>query len=436
MGNIVAIVGRPNVGKSTLFNRLVGMRQSIVDETAGVTRDRIYGKSDWNGKEFSVIDTGGYAVNTDDVFESEIRKQALIAIEEADVVFFMVDVTCGITDFDAEIANILRRSKKQVFLIVNKVDNSERLFSVAEFYSLGLGTPWSVSSISGSGTGDLLDALVAEFKVEEHDGEEENIPNISIVGKPNVGKSSLTNALLGEDRNIVTDIAGTTRDSISTKYNKFGFNFNIIDTAGLRKKTKVTEDLEFYSGMRAIRAIEYSDVCVLMIDATSGVETQDMNIFHLIEKNKKGCVIVINKWDLFENKDSNTMKKYREAVEAKIAPFNDVPVIFTSTINKQRIFDVLQAAITVHNNRNRKILTAKLNEIMLEEIQLYPPPAIKGKYIKIKYVTQLPTPSPTFAFFCNLPQYIKNPYKRFLENKLREHFDLKGVPVSIVLRQK
>jgi GTP-binding protein len=437
MGNIVAIVGRPNVGKSTLFNRLVGMRQSIVDETAGVTRDRIYGKSDWNGKEFSVIDTGGYAVNTDDIFEIEIRKQALIAIEEADIVLFMVDVTCGITDFDTEIANILRRSKKRVFLIVNKVDNSERLYSAAEFYSLGLGAPWSISSISGSGTGDLLDALVADFQVEENFGdEEETIPNISIVGKPNVGKSSLTNALLDEDRNIVTDIAGTTRDSISTRYNKFGFNFNIIDTAGLRKKTKVTEDLEFYSGMRAIRAIEHSDVCVLMIDATSGVETQDMNIFHLIEKNKKGCVIVINKWDLFENKDSNTMKKYREEVETKIAPFNDVPIIFTSAINKQRIFDILQAAMTVYHNRTRKIPTAKLNEAMLEEIQLYPPPAIKGKYIKIKYVTQLPTPSPAFAFFCNLPQYIKNPYKRFLENKLREHFDLKGVPISIVLRQK
>jgi GTP-binding protein len=438
MGNIVAIVGRPNVGKSTLFNRLVGMRQAIVDETAGVTRDRIYGKSDWNGKEFSVIDTGGYALNTEDIFEAEIRKQALIAIEEADIVIFMVDVTCGITDFDDEIANILRRSKKKVFLVVNKVDNSERLFSAAEFYSLGLGVPWSVSSISGSGTGDLLDAIVAEFKVEEHVEEEneDNIPNISIVGKPNVGKSSLTNALLNEDRNIVTDIAGTTRDSISTRYNKFGFKFNIIDTAGLRKKTKITEDLEFYSGMRAIRAIEHSDVCVLMIDATSGVETQDMNIFHLIEKNKKGCVIVINKWDLLEDKDSNTMKKYKEEIEAKLAPFNDVPIIFTSTINKQRIFDVLQAAITVYNNRNRKISTAKLNEVMLEEIQLYPPPTTKGKYIKIKYIAQLPTPTPTFAFFCNLPQYIKNPYKRFLENKLREHFDLKGVPISVVLREK
>jgi GTP-binding protein len=412
------------------------MRQSIVDETAGVTRDRIYGKSDWNGKEFSVIDTGGYAVNTDDIFEAEIRKQALIAIEEADIVLFMVDVTCGITDFDAEIANILRRSKKKVFLIVNKVDNLDRLFSIAEFYSLGLGEPWSISSISGSGTGDLLDAVVAGFAVEENAEDGENIPNISIVGKPNVGKSSLTNALLGEERNIVTDIAGTTRDSISTIYNKFGFNFNIIDTAGLRKKTKVTENLEFYSGMRAIRAIEHSDICILMIDATSGVEAQDMNIFHLIDKNKKGCIIVINKWDLVDSKDSNTMKTYREAVEAKIAPFNDIPIIFASTINKQRIFDILQAAISVYNNRNRKVSTAKLNEIMLEEIRLYPPPATKGKYIKIKYITQLPTPAPTFAFFCNLPQYIKNPYKRFLENKLREHFEFKGVPISIVFRQK
>jgi GTP-binding protein len=412
------------------------MRQSIVDETAGVTRDRIYGKSDWNGKEFSVIDTGGYAVNTDDIFEAEIRKQALIAIEEADAVLFMVDVTCGITDFDAGIANILRRSNKKVFLTVNKVDNSDRLFSAAEFYSLGLGEPWSISSISGSGTGDLLDAVVAGFKLEETAEEEESIPGISIVGRPNVGKSSLTNALLDEERNIVTDIAGTTRDSISTRYNKFGFQFDIIDTAGLRKKTKVTEDLEFYSGMRAIRAIEHSDVCILMIDATSGVEAQDMNIFHIIEKNKKGCVIVINKWDLIENKDSNTMKRYREAVEAKVAPFNDVPIIFTSTLSRQRIFDVLQAAMSVYSNRIRKISTTKLNEIMLEEIQLYPPPATKGKYIKIKYVTQLPTPSPTFAFFCNLPQYIKSPYKRFLENRLRKHFDLKGVTVSIVFRQK
>jgi GTP-binding protein len=436
MGNIVAIVGRPNVGKSTLFNRLVGMRQSIVDETSGVTRDRIYGTSDWNGKEFSIIDTGGYAVNTEDIFEAEIRKQALIAIEEADTVLFMVDVTCGITDFDDMIADILRRSRKRTFLVVNKVDNSNRVFNVAEFYLLGLGEPWGISSVNGSGTGDLLDAVVAGFEVEESSDGDETVPNISIVGKPNVGKSSLTNALLGEERNIVTDIAGTTRDSISTRYNKFGFNFNIIDTAGLRKKTKVTEDLEFYSGMRAIRTIEHSDVCILMIDAASGVEAQDMNIFHLVEKNKKGCVIVINKWDLIENKDSNTMKQYKTEVENKLAPFNDVPIIFTSAINKQRIFDVLQTAVTVYENRKRKISTAKLNEVMLEEIEAYPPPAVKGKYLKIKYVTQLPTPSPTFAFFCNLPQYVKSPYKRFLENKLRKHFDLTGVPVAIVLRQK
>ncbi|MDR1896097.1 MAG: ribosome biogenesis GTPase Der [Prevotellaceae bacterium] len=435
MGNIIAIVGRPNVGKSTLFNRLVGMRQSIVDETAGVTRDRVYGKSEWNGKEFSVIDTGGYAVNSDDVFESEIRKQVLIAIEEADIILFMVDVTCGITDFDENIADILRRSNKKTLLVTNKVDNSDRLFNAAEFYSLGLGDPWSISSANGSGTGDLLDAVVAGMEREELT-EETIIPNIAIVGRPNVGKSSLTNALLDEDRNIVTDIAGTTRDSISTRYNKFGFDFNIIDTAGLRKKTKVTEDLEFYSGMRAIRAIEHSDVCILMIDAASGVEAQDMNIFNLIEKNKKGCLIVVNKWDLVEEKNSNTMKEYVEGIRKKIAPFNDIPIIFTSVINKQRIFDVLQAAVTVCNNRSRKISTSKLNEVMQEAIQAYPPPAIKGKYVKIKYVTQLPTPYPTFAFFCNLPQYIKNPYKRFLENKLREHFDLTGVPVSVVLRQK
>ena len=435
MGNIVAIVGRPNVGKSTLFNRLVGMRQAIVDETAGVTRDRIYGKSDWNGKEFSVIDTGGYAVNTDDAFEAEIRKQALLAIDEADVILFMVDVTCGITDFDAEIANVLRRSKKRVLLVANKVDNYNRLYDAAEFYALGLGDPWSIASINGSGTGDLLDVLVEGFSKDEPADDESDIPRIAIVGKPNVGKSSMTNTLLGEDRNIVTDIPGTTRDSISARYNKFGFDFFLVDTAGLRKKAKVTDDLEFYSGMRSIRAIEHSDVCVLIIDAVSGVEAQDLNIFHLICKNKKGCVVVINKWDLVE-KDKDTMKQYRNNVEERIAPFTDVPVIFTSVINKQRIFDVLQAAALVYENRRRKIATAKLNEAMLPEIEAYPPPAIKGKFVKIKYVTQLPTPSPTFAFFCNLPQYVKEPYKRFLENKLRKHFDLKGTPVAVVMREK
>ena len=435
MGNIVAIVGRPNVGKSTLFNRLVGMRQAIVDETAGVTRDRIYGKSDWNGKEFSVIDTGGYALNTDDAFESEIRKQALLAIDEADVILFMVDVTCGITDFDAEIANVLRRSGKRVLLVANKVDNHKRLYDAAEFYALGLGDPWSIASISGSGTGDLLDALVKDFSKDELVEDEADIPKIAIVGKPNVGKSSMTNTLLGEDRNIVTDIPGTTRDSISTRYNKFGFDFFLVDTAGLRKKAKVTDDLEFYSGMRSIRAIEHSDVCVLIIDAVSGVEAQDLNIFHLICKNKKGCVIVINKWDLVE-KDNDTMKQYRKSVDDRIAPFTDLPVIFTSVINRQRIFDVLQAAAVVYENRRRKISTAKLNEAILPEIEAYPPPAIKGKYVKIKYITQLPTPSPTFAFFCNHPQYVKEPYKRFLENKLRKHFDLKGTPVAVVMREK
>lgn len=436
--NIVAIVGRPNVGKSTLFNRLVGMRQAIVDEVAGVTRDRIYGKSDWNGKEFSVIDTGGYALNTDDIFEEEIRKQALLAIDEADVVLFMVDVTTGITDFDMDIANILRRSKKKVLLVTNKVDNNNRLYDTHEFYKLGLGEPWAISSVSGSGTGDLLDAVVADMTIDENNvenEEEDNIPRITVVGKPNVGKSSLTNALLGEDRNIVTNIPGTTRDSISTRYNKFGFDFYLVDTAGMRKKGKVNEDLEFYSVMRSIRAIEMSDVCILMMDATLGVEAQDMSILNLIIRNKKGCVIVINKWDLIE-KDQNTMKQYREQIEKRTAPFTDVPIIFTSVLNKQRIFDTLQAAIQVAQNRKRRISTSKLNEIMLPEIENYPPPAVKGKYVKIKYISQLPTPTPTFAFFCNLPQYIKDPYKRYLENKLRKHFDLHGCPVQIVFRQK
>ncbi|MDR1054748.1 MAG: ribosome biogenesis GTPase Der [Prevotellaceae bacterium] len=434
--NIVAIVGRPNVGKSTLFNRLVGMRQAIVDEISGVTRDRIYGKSDWNGKEFSVIDTGGYAVNTNDVFEEEIRKQALLAIDEADVILFMTDVTTGVTDFDMEIAGILRRSKKKIFLITNKVDNGDRLYDAHQFYSLGLGDPWSISSMSGSGTGDLLDAVVTGMSAEDAVIEEEdNISRIAVVGKPNVGKSSLTNALLGEDRNIVTNIPGTTRDSISTRYNKFGFDFYLVDTAGMRKKGKVTEDLEFYSVMRSIRAIEMSDVCILMTDATIGVEAQDMSILNLILKNKKGCVIVVNKWDLVE-KDQNTMKRYREQIEKRTAPFTDVPIIFTSVLNKQRIFDTLQVAIRVAENRKRRIPTSKLNDKMLPEIENYPPPSVKGKYIKIKYISQLPTPTPIFAFFCNLPQYIKEPYKRYLENKLRKHFDLHGCPVQIVFRQK
>lgn len=437
MSNIVAIVGRPNVGKSTLFNRLVGMRQAIVDEIEGVTRDRHYGKSDWNGKEFSVIDTGGYATNTDDIFEEEIRKQVNMAIDEADVILFIVDVTTGITDFDEAVALLLRKSKKKVLVVANKVDNANRIFDSYVFNRFGLGEPFCVSSISGSGTGDLLDEVVAGFEVQDEEIEvEDTTPRITVVGRPNVGKSSLTNALLGEERNIVTPIAGTTRDSIETRYNKFGFDFFLVDTAGLRKRTKVKEDLEFYSVLRSVRSIEQSDVCILMIDATAGVESQDLSIFNLIIRNKKGCVLVVNKWDLVENKESNTMKQYKQNIERRIAPFNDIPIIFTSVINKQRIFDVLQAAVKSAENRKKRIPTAKLNEVMLEIISNYPPPAIKGKYVKIKYATQLPTQTPSFAFFCNLPQYVKEPYKRFLENKLRENFDFTGTPIQIFLRQK
>ena len=437
MNNLVAIVGRPNVGKSTLFNRLVGMRQAIVDNVSGVTRDRHYGKCEWCGHEFSVVDTGGFTVNSDDVFESAIRDQVLIAIEESDLVIFMVEVATGITDFDAEIADILRRSRKPVLLVVNKVDTAEKQYGVYEFNSLGLGEPFSISSATGSGTGDLLDAVLeklpADSKVVEEEGP--RLPHIAIVGKPNVGKSSLTNALLGEDRNIVTPVAGTTRDAISTHYNKYGHEFMLVDTAGLRKKKKVTEDLEFYSVMRAIRAIENSDVCILMIDAQQGVEAQDMAIFNIINRNRKGCVLVVNKWDAVE-KGNNTMKEYREALSRRLQPFNDVPIIFTSVIKKQRIMDVLNAAQEVYDNYSRRIPTSSLNEALLPEIENYPPPAWKGKYIKIKYVTQLPTAFPAFAFFCNLPQYVRDPYKRFLENKLREHFPFKGCPLQIYIRQK
>ncbi|MDR3180510.1 MAG: ribosome biogenesis GTPase Der [Prevotellaceae bacterium] len=433
--SIVAIVGRPNVGKSTLFNRLVGMRQAIVDEVAGVTRDRHYGRSDWNGREFSVIDTGGYAVNTDDVFEEEIRKQVLLAIDEADLILFMVDVTTGITDFDATMADVLRRSKKPVLPVVNKVDNLERSYSIHEFYSLGLGEPWAVSSISGSGTGDLMDEIIKHLPDDKMPEEEKQLPHIAIVGKPNVGKSSLTNALLGEERHIVTPVAGTTRDAVSAYYNKFGYEFMLVDTAGLRKKTKVKENLEFYSVMRSVRAIENADVCVLMIDATQGVEAQDMSIFNLIYRNKKGCVVVVNKWDLVE-KSTNTMKEYREIILERLAPFTDVPVVFTSVTGKQRIFDVLQTAAKVYENRMRRIPTSQLNEAMLQEIENYPPPSIKGKYIRIKYVAQLPTPSPSFAFFCNLPQYVREDYKRFLENKLRQHFEFTGCPLQLFMRKK
>ena len=434
--SLVAIVGRPNVGKSTLFNRLVGMRQAIVDDTAGVTRDRHYGKCEWCGTEFSVVDTGGYTSNSDDIFEGEIRKQVKIAIEEADVILFLVEVGTGITDFDEEIADILRRTDKPVMLVVNKVDSAEKRFDTFQFYSLGLGDPWDISSANGSGTGDMLDELVKLLpKDEVQDDKFQSLPRITIVGRPNVGKSSITNAFLGEERNIVTPIAGTTRDSIESYYNKFGHEFMLVDTAGVRKKSKVNEDLEFYSVRRAIRAIEHTDICILMIDAQYGVEAQDMSIFNLIIKNKKGCVVVVNKWDLI-TKTSNTMKEYTEAIRKKLAPFSDIPIVFTSAINKQRILDVLDAAAKVYDNYSKRIPTSTLNEIMLEEIENCPPPATKGKYIKIKFITQLPTKSPSFAFFCNLPQYIGEPYKRFLENKLRSHFDFTGCPIQIYIRQK
>ena len=433
---LVAIVGRPNVGKSTLFNRLVGMRQAIVDETAGVTRDRHYGKCEWTGTEFSVVDTGGYTTNSDDVFEEAIRRQVGLAIEEADVVLFMCEAATGITDYDAEIADILRRSSKPVLLAVNKVDSGEKLYDTFQFYSLGLGEVWSISAANGSGTGDLLDEIVRVLPEEEKlSPDHEGLPRIAIVGRPNVGKSSLTNALLGEERNIVTPVAGTTRDSIASYYNKFGHEFMLVDTAGIRRKSKVNEDLEFYSVMRSMRAIEHSDVCVLMIDANSGMEAQDMNIFNIILKNRKGCVLVVNKWDLFE-KDSNTMKKYTEALRSRISPSDDIPIIFTSVINKQRILEVLDSVARVAENMKRKVSTSALNDVMLPEIENYPPPAWKGKYIKIKYVTQLPTRTPSFAFFCNLPQWVKDPYKRFLENKIREHFDFCGCPIQIYMRSK
>ena len=435
--SLVAIVGRPNVGKSTLFNRLVGMRKAIVDDTAGVTRDRHYGKCEWCGSEFSVVDTGGYTSNSEDVFEKAIRRQVEIAIEEADAVIFMVEAATGITDYDAEIADVLRRSKKPVILCVNKVDTGEKVFDTYQFYGLGLGELWSISAANGSGTGDLLDEVVRVLPKEETPAADpyEGIPRIAIVGKPNVGKSSLTNALLGEERNIVTPVAGTTRDSIETHYNKFGHEFMLVDTAGIRKKSKVHEDLEFYSVLRSMRAIERADVCILMIDATTGMEAQDMSIFNIIQKNRKGCVLVVNKWDLFI-KDQNTMREYTEGLRARLAPFDDVPIVFTSVVKMQRVMDVLDAAARVSDNYRRRIPTAQLNEALLPIIEETPPPAWKGKYIKVKYITQLPTKFPAFAFFCNLPQYIKDPYKRFLENQLRECFDLTGCPVQIYCRQK
>ncbi len=433
--SLVAIVGRPNVGKSTLFNRLVGNRQAIVDDTAGTTRDRHYGKTDWCGREFSVIDTGGYAVNSDDIFEEEIRKQVMLAIEEADVILFMVEVGTGVTDLDMMMAEVLRRAKKRTIVVCNKVDNYDLIYSSNDFYSLGLGDPFCISSMSGSGTGDLMDEILRLLPEDCEAEEMEDLPRITIVGRPNVGKSSLTNALLGTDRNIVTNIAGTTRDSIHTRYNKFGMDFYLVDTAGMRKKGKTMEDLEFYSVMRSIRAIEASDVCILMLDAQQGLESQDLNIHNLIVRNRKGCVIVVNKWDLIE-KGNNTMKEWKEAIEKRLAPFNDIPIIFTSALNKQRILDVLQTAIRVYQSRSRRIPTSEFNDYMLPIIEETPPPSTKGKYIRIKYAMQLPTPTPQFVFFCNLPQYIRENYRRFLENHLREHWDFSGVPIQIYFRQK
>ncbi len=436
MSNIVAIVGRPNVGKSTFFNRMVGGRHAIVDETAGVTRDRIYGKTDWNGVEFSIVDTGGFVINSDDIFEEEIRKQVKIAVEEADVVLFLVDTMTGITDMDTEVAELLRKSKKKVFVVANKVDNNNLRLDATEFYNFGLGDPYCISSISGMGTGDLLDDIVKAFPDKpEEVVEATEIPRIAIVGRPNVGKSSLINALVDEERNIVTPIAGTTRDSINTRYTKFGHDFFLVDTAGIRKKTKVHEDLEFFSVMRSIRAIENADVCLLLIDATQGFEGQDQNIFNLINKNRKGVVIVVNKWDLVEKTHKTTIE-FTKKIKEEIAPFQDVPIIFTSTLTKQRLLKVLETALEVNENRNRKIQTSKLNDFIQEVVDAYPPPAYKGKYIRIKFATQLPTHTPSFAFFCNLPQYIKEPYKRYIENKLRVNFNFAGVPLQIFFRQK
>ncbi len=433
MSAIVAIVGRPNVGKSTFFNRLIQRREAIVDAVSGVTRDRHYGKSDWNGKEFSLIDTGGYVVGSDDVFEQEIDKQVELAIDEADAIIFMVDVETGITGMDEDVAKLLRKVKKPTFLAVNKVDNSKRLEEAVEFYSLGLGDYFTLSSINGSGTGELLDALVAVLPESEE--ETEQLPRFAVVGRPNAGKSSFINALIGEERYIVTDIAGTTRDSIDTKYNRFGFEFNLVDTAGIRRKAKVKEDLEFYSVMRSVRAIEHCDVCLLVLDATRGFDGQVQNIFWLAQRNNKGVVILVNKWDLLD-KDTHTVKSYTQKIKTVIAPFIDVPILFISVLTKQRIFKAIETAVEVYEHRSKKVPTRKLNDIMLPIIEQNPPPAYKGKYVKIKFCTQLPTNYPQFAFFCNLPQYVRDPYKRFLENKLRENFDFSGVPITIFMRKK
>ena len=435
MGNIVAIVGRPNVGKSTFFNRLTETRQAIVDEVSGVTRDRHYGKVIWNGHEFSIIDTGGYVTNSDDIFEEEIRKQVMLAMEEADVVIFLVDVISGITDLDQTVAEMLRKIKKPVLLVVNKVDNANRLYDASVFYGLGLGDYFALSSINGSGTGDMLDKLTSMFDKKVEEEEEEEVPRIAVVGRPNVGKSSLVNALIGEERNIVTPFSGTTRDSIHTRYNKFNHDFFLVDTAGLRKKGKVKEDLEFYSVMRSVRAIEHADVCLLMIDATIGIEAQDVNIFHLIERNWKGVVVLVNKWDLVD-KETQTIKQFEARIKERLEPFVDVPVLFISALTKQRIHKALELAIEVFTNRQVRIPTPKLNEVMLKVIEENHPPAVKGKFVRIKYVTQLPTHAPAFAFYCNLPQYIREPYKRYLENQIRKHFKFTGVPIRIFMRKK
>ncbi len=434
MSRIVAIVGRPNVGKSTLFNRLTESREAIVDEVSGVTRDRNYGVSHWNGIDFSVIDTGGYVQNSDDIFEEEINKQVLLAIEESDLILFMVDVTCGIHELDTSVASLLRKVDKKVLLVVNKVDNGERLLDANEFYNLGLGDYFPLSSMNGSGTGELLDELVKNLP-EEEPGLMPDLPRIAIVGRPNVGKSSLVNSLLGEERNIVTPVAGTTRDSIYTRYNKFQHDFLLVDTAGLRKKGKVSEDIEFYSVMRAVKTIENSDICLLIIDATRGIEAQDLNIMSLIQKNNKGMIVLVNKWDLIE-KDNKTTIVFENDIREKTAPFVDYPILFISAINKQRIHKVLELIEKVNQNRNRKINTSELNEVMLQVIKNNPPPALKGKYVKIKYVTQLPIYTPAFAFFCNLPQYVKDPYKRYIENRMREKFEFTGVPIRIFFRKK
>ena len=439
MAQLIAIVGRPNVGKSTLFNRLTQSRTAIVDDTAGTTRDRQYGKVEWNGKEFSIVDTGGWVVNSEDIFEEEINKQVQIAIDEADVILFLVDISNGITDLDDHVAQILRRSSKPVILVSNKADNNDLLYNNAEFYKFGLGEPFAISALSGFGTGDLLDEVVRKMPLKDADEDEmlADIPRFAIVGRPNVGKSSIINAFIGEDRNIVTNIAGTTRDSIYTRYNKFGFDFYLVDTAGIRKKSKVNEDIEYYSVIRSIRAIENSDVCILMLDATRGIESQDANIFSLIARNKKGLVGCVNKWDLVENKSTAAIKTFENAIRDRFAPFTDFPIIFTSALNKQRIHRALEEAMKVYENRMRTVPTSRLNTVMQEVISAYPPPAIKGKYVKIKYVTMLKgSKIPTFIFFCNLPQWVKEPYLRYLENKIRENWEYTGTPINVFMREK